>query len=201
MNRLSVPKNVAGRRRSRRRGATTVEFALTAPLLFMMVLGAIEFSRANMLLHTSSIAATEAARASIIPGATVAEVRAAGQQQLNLIGVTEATFTIEPAEILPDTKQVTVNLSVPVNLRNGYLLPRVFLGRSVFKSVTLQREGATAETGSESAPKTGIVGEMQGDGYSGFTTASSAKTNGASNASATGTANANAKNAASSSGS
>lgn len=181
---------------SRRRGATAVEFAFTAPILFILVMGAIEFSRANMLVHTASIAATEAARASIIPGATAAEVRSAGMQQLTAVGISEATFAINPPEILDDTTEVSVQLSIPVNMRNGYILPRVFLGRNVQKTVTLQREGKASDYNTETTPSDGIKGSMQGNGYGGLATAASGKGNSNSTASATGQANANANSAA-----
>ncbi|MCA9238165.1 MAG: pilus assembly protein [Planctomycetales bacterium] len=199
---------------SQRRGATAVEMALTAPILFMLVLGAIEFSRANMLVHTASIAATEAARKSIIPGATAAEIRSEGMSQLALIGVSDATLTVTPAEILPSTEQVTVQLDVPVNMRNGYLLPRVFLGRSVRKSVTLQREGKQTAANSETVTPDGMRGSMQGNGYDGLANPNAGAGNNnaggngkaksgksGSNASATGQANAAAGSAAANAGS
>lgn len=139
-----------------RRGAAAVEFALTAPILFVLVLGAIEFSRANMLVHTTAIAATEAARASIIPGATAAECKTAGLAELQAVGISDVTFSMDPPEILDDTTQVTVNLSVPLNMKNGYMLPRIFMGKEVFKSVTLQREGKTEDASLESSAREGV---------------------------------------------
>jgi Flp pilus assembly protein TadG len=139
-----------------RRGAAAVEFALTAPILFALVLGAIEFSRANMLVHTTSIAATEAARRSIIPGATANEVRLKALDELGAVGVSDASVVLDPPEIVDDTTQVTVTLTVPVSLRNGYGLSRIFLGRHVYKSVTLQREGKSVEVASETTPYDGI---------------------------------------------
>lgn len=139
-----------------RRGVTTVEFALTAPILFALVLGAIEFSRANMLVHTASIAATEAARRSIVPGATANEVRLEALDELEAVGIVDATVAVVPAEIIDDTSQVTVNLTIPVSMRNGYGLSRVFLGKQVYKSVTLQREGAKIETSTETVQTDGI---------------------------------------------
>jgi Flp pilus assembly protein TadG len=167
---------MSGRRRvfaaRARRGASAVEFALTAPILFILVLGAVEFSRANMLVHTTSIAATEAARRSIIAGATVAEVRLKALDELDNVGIIDATVEVQPAEIVDDTTQVTVNLSVPVTMRNGYGLSRVFLGKQVFKSVTLQREGKTEELTAETiqydgmqvAPNTGGNGNSGNNG-------------------------------------
>ncbi|MAT72385.1 MAG: transporter [Planctomycetaceae bacterium] len=149
-------------RRATRRGTSTVEFALTAPILFVLVFGAIEFSRANMLVHTTSIAATEAARAGIIPGATAAEVEATGRAQLQAAGIREATLTVDPPEILSSTEQVTVTVDVPVNMNNGYIIPRVFLGRQVHKSVTLQREGKNTSAANESVGSDGVQGSQSG---------------------------------------
>jgi Flp pilus assembly protein TadG len=146
----------ARRAKSSRYGATTVEFALTAPILFLLVFGAIEFSRANMLVHTASIAATEAARRSIIPGATAADCQRAAQAELGALGISESTVEIDPPEINDDTTQVTVNLSVPLTMRNGYVLPRIFLGKQVAKSVTLQREGKWEDAASEKVKKDGV---------------------------------------------
>jgi hypothetical protein len=129
---------------------------MTAPILFALVLGAVEFSRANMLVHTASIAATEAARKSIVAGSTAAEVRLKALDELRMVGVVDATVTVDPAEIVEDTTQVTVNLTVPVSLRNGYGLSRIFLGRQVCKNVTLQREGKTEEVSTEAVRPDGV---------------------------------------------
>jgi Flp pilus assembly protein TadG len=142
--------------RKLRRGAATVEFAMTAPILFALVLGAVEFSRANMLVHTTSIAATEAARRSIVPGATVNEVRLKALDELENVGVVDASVEVLPATLTEDTTQVTVNLTVPVSLRNGYGISRVFLGKQVFKTVTLQREGKTEDVATETTRYDGI---------------------------------------------
>ena len=45
-----------------RRGATTVEFAIVAPVFFLFLLASIEFSRLNIIRHTADNAAYEAAR-------------------------------------------------------------------------------------------------------------------------------------------
>ena len=128
---------------------------MTVPILFALVWGGIEISRANMLMHTAAIAATEAARQSILPGATAADVQAAGMRELSMVGIADATFDITPGVISKDTKQVTVDLTVPVTLKNGYFLPRLFLGKEVIKSVTLQREGKSEDVVAETVKKEG----------------------------------------------
>lgn len=130
---------------------------MTAPLLFMLVLGAIEFSRANMLVHTASIAATEAARRSIVPGATVEDVRLRALDELDNVGIIDARVDVNPAEIVEDTTQVSVNLTIPVSMRNGYSLARLFLGKNVVKGVTLQREGKAEDVDTETVTPDGVV--------------------------------------------
>jgi Flp pilus assembly protein TadG len=149
--------------KSCRRGAAVVEFALTAPILFALVFGAIEFSRANMLVHTTAIAATEAARTSIIAGATANDCRLKALEELRVVGVVDASVAIDPPEIVDDTSQVTVNLRVPVSMRNGYGLSRVFLGKHVFKSVTLQREGKYVDASAETVQSEGVKSEDAGN--------------------------------------
>ncbi|MDC0936107.1 TadE/TadG family type IV pilus assembly protein [Pirellulales bacterium] len=136
-----------------RRGVAAVEFALTAPILFLLVMGAIEFSRANMLAHTTTIAAVEAARVGIVPGATSDECRAAAAAELAVIGVTDFEVVVTPSVMTDGTTQVQLNLTVPVNVANGYVTPKFFLGKRIFKTVTLQREGKNEEVNSEVTPE------------------------------------------------
>jgi len=135
--------------RTSRRGTTTVEFALTAPIVFFLLMGAIEFSRANMLQHTTVVAATEGARRSIIPGATAAECQQAAERELAIVGFPSADILIDPPVILEDTSQVTVSISVPMTGENGFFLPKFFKGAKIEKAVTLQRESAIEDPSTE----------------------------------------------------
>ncbi len=154
--RPSIAESSKRWRQASRRGAAVVEFALTAPILFMLFMAAIEMSRANMLMHTSSIAATEAARRGIIAGATAAEVRDKALSELKAVGVVDAMVEVLPRDIVDETPQVTVNLHIPVTTRNGYGLARLFLGKEIFKSVTLQREGDFDAATTEATVRDGI---------------------------------------------
>jgi len=142
-------------RRSNRRGTTAVEFALTAPIVFLLLMGAIEFSRANMLRHTAVVAATEGARRSIIPGATAEECQLAATRELAAVGFPSAEVLVDPPIILTDTTQVTVSISVPLSGDNGFVIPRFFKGAKIEKSVTLQRESAIETPGTEKVKNNG----------------------------------------------
>ncbi len=63
-------------RASRRKGAMTVEFAIVAPLIFLLFLGGLELTALNFARQTLGNASYEAARKMIIPGGTAAQARA-----------------------------------------------------------------------------------------------------------------------------
>jgi len=141
---------------TQRTGATAVEFALTIPILFLLVFGAIEFSRAHMLQHTTEIAVTEAARQAIVPGATATDCINTCLAELGVLGISTATVVIEPSVIEDDTPQVTVSAWIPISEVNNLILPTWFYENTLYKSVTMQREGQSADPGEESV-STGAV--------------------------------------------
>lgn len=129
----------------RRLGAVSVEFALVAPILLMLFWGSIEFSRANMLMHSIAIAATEAAREGIIDGATTAQVEARARTELSYLGVAEADVMVEPAVLDEDSDYVVVAISVPMTAANGYMAQKFFLGKSLQKTVGMTREAKSSK--------------------------------------------------------
>ncbi len=124
---------------SARLGAMTVEFALVAPIAFTIVFAGIEFTRANTIRNTAENAAYEGARVGMLPGATAAEAEAAAQDVLDVIGVNGAVITVEPGVIDDNTTQVTVTISVSMNL-NGWVTPVFFKDATMVRTATLQRE-------------------------------------------------------------
>jgi len=124
----------------RRRGATAVEFAITAPILFLFMFASFEFSRVIMLRNTIENAACEGARRGIVPGATALACEQAAQQLLDIVRVNNSTVDATPDPIMPNTEEVTVDVTVPLDVSNGYLLPRYFLGREIHATITLARQ-------------------------------------------------------------
>lgn len=151
-----MTRRIAARPARPRRGVTAVEMALTLPILFLLVFGAIEFSRAHMLQHTTEIAATEAARQAIVPGATADDCRNTCMAELGVLGIVDAEVDVDPSVILDDTSQVTVTVNIPVNAVNQMVLPTWFYENTMRKSVTMQREGMSEDVGNESV-STGAV--------------------------------------------
>lgn len=123
-----------------RSGAVTVEVAITAPILFLFVFAGIEFARVNMISDTCENAAFEGARRGIVPGATATDCENEAQQILDIVGITDSTITVTPTVITEETPTVTVNVDIPLNSANGYVAPKYFLGDTLTKSITLNRE-------------------------------------------------------------
>jgi len=109
-----------------------VEFALVAPVFFLLLFVSFEFSRLNVIRHTADNAAYEAARFAMVPGATAAEAIATANRVLDIIGTRGAVVTVNPATLGPDTEQITVTVDVPIS-QNGWVAPR-FTGSAVMRS-------------------------------------------------------------------
>jgi Flp pilus assembly protein TadG len=106
----------------RRAGAVAVEFALTAPLLFLMLFGSLEMGHANMVFNATEAACYEGARQGIIPGATAAQCTAAANRLLQISGIRDATVEVTPNDLNVTTDTVAVRIRVPYN-RNTIVTP------------------------------------------------------------------------------
>src|SRR4051812_26372552 len=70
----SVARGAASFTGHGRRGATAVEFALVAPVFFMIVLGMVEVGRGLMVVHLLNNAARQGCRAGVLPGKTTSQI-------------------------------------------------------------------------------------------------------------------------------
>lgn len=110
-----------------RSGATVVEFALTFPILLVVVFGGIELTRLSMLKHTANHAAQAATRKAIVPGADVANVIAEAEEHLETIGIKGAVVTVDPSAITEATNLVKVNVTFPTS-QNSLVVPEFVSG-------------------------------------------------------------------------
>jgi hypothetical protein len=125
---------------SGRRGTTAIEFAMTAPILFLLVLAGFEFSRASVLINSAKIAASEGARSGIVLGTTASEIEAVVRNELAIVGIAHADVLVDPEVVTDETALVTVGVSVPIDHRNGYVIPKFFVGDYVVKVTAIPRE-------------------------------------------------------------
>ncbi len=121
--RLSVRQEPALQRRRRRffpagaekwrRGAAAAEFAIVAPVFFLMVIGFIEFGRALMVQQVLINASRVGARQATMAAATTGAVQAAVQSYTSGVAVNGVVVTVspEPSTAAAGTT-ITVNASV-----------------------------------------------------------------------------------------
>lgn len=96
-----------------RRGVTAVEFAMTAPILFLMLYAAMELGHANMTFNAVEAACYEGARRGIVPGAQAADCQAAAERILSISKIRGARVTVVPASLNASSKSVQVRISLP----------------------------------------------------------------------------------------
>lgn len=125
-----------------RRGVATVEFALTVPILFLVVFGLVEIGRGLMVEQLLSNAARDGARSAILGGATVADVETEVNSYLSGSEVTGTTITVTPNPLTAAQggDPVTVSVSVPYSSISWLPTPRYLSGIVLESSVTMRRE-------------------------------------------------------------
>jgi Flp pilus assembly protein TadG len=124
-----------------RQGATAVEFAIVAPIFFLLLLASFEFSRLNVIRHTADNAAYEAARNAMVPGATAAEAVAKANSILRVVGTRGARVTINPTALGPEVDSINVRIDIPLS-QNGWVVPRFTRSSTLTAQSTLRTERA-----------------------------------------------------------
>ncbi|MHC4176508.1 MAG: TadE/TadG family type IV pilus assembly protein, partial [Planctomycetota bacterium] len=92
-----------------------MEFAIIAPLLFLFILGLVEFGRMVMVQQVLTNASREGARRAILENATALEIDDSIADYLTDASVSGVTVTVAPDSLtnLGFGNPVTVTVSVP----------------------------------------------------------------------------------------
>jgi Flp pilus assembly protein TadG len=128
-----------------RRAVTSVEFAVIAPVFFVLVLGMIELGRGMMVRHLLANAARQGCRAGIIEGKGNSDITAAVASALSPIGISSETVTVQvndgssDALDAPAFNELTVTVSVPVSAVT-WLPGGRFLTGNLSAQYTLRKE-------------------------------------------------------------
>jgi len=132
--------------RSRRSGAAVVEFAVVVPLLFMVILGIIEFGRAMMVGELVNNAARTGCRQGVLNGSATSDIQTAVNNCVNSAGIGSTTINVlvngTPADASTAVTgdSITVTVTAPFN-QNSWIPTPVFLnGRSVSGNAVMRRE-------------------------------------------------------------
>lgn len=133
MKRQSVCKQNS----DRRRGALTVEFALIIPIIFLLFLGSLELTTMNIIRHSASNAAYEAARKAAIPGADPEVAKSEALLVLTALGFANGASV--DVTVTEEFSEATI--TVPTE-GNSWGLTRFSGGLTIVKSCKLTREQA-----------------------------------------------------------
>ena len=105
------------------KGASAVEFAIVAPIFFMIVLGLIEMGRALMVMEQLTEAARRACRVAVVDGTSSAIIKQAAVDYLTGVGIQGETagISINDAPLdtveamnMPSYTEITVVITIPV---------------------------------------------------------------------------------------
>lgn len=121
--------------------AATVEFAICAPLLFLVAWGCIELTRFNLMKNVTYHAAFEAARIGVKPGATVEEVIEEVEYQMKYV-CSDCEVFVSPDTIDQNTEEI--NVVVQVDIRDqGLVMPQYFSNPILEASFTIKRDNVS----------------------------------------------------------
>lgn len=132
--------------RRNRRGAAAVEFAIVAPVFFLLVFGMVEYGRMIMVQQVLTNAAREGARVGVLDGSALSDVTTAVNNYLTAAKIptglsNEITCTPNPPSSQTTGNPVTVTVSIP--FKNVSWLPSpLYLGSTTLSATAvMRREG------------------------------------------------------------
>ena len=124
---------------STRRGAVTVEFAISALVFFFVLFSFWEFGQVMMIESFAENAAFRAARHAAVLGATRDEAVELVQADMSILGVDDVQVTVESLEnsavrdgIDLNAERIRVNVAIPLSEYTAF--------GSLFHGQTLERE-------------------------------------------------------------
>lgn len=125
-----------------RRAAAAVEFAIVAPVFFLLVLGMIEYGRMVMVQQVITNASREGARQAVLDGATTTEVQSAVNSYLTSGSISGATVTVtpDPPSDAEYGDPVTVSVSIPFSQVSWLPSPMYLGGKTLVATTVMRRE-------------------------------------------------------------
>jgi Flp pilus assembly protein TadG len=128
--------------RKNRRGAAVVEFAVVAPIFFLLVFGLIEFGRVVMVQQLLTNASREGARLGVLSDSTSSQVQSRVVSYLSGANITIATSNVNVvyASDSSSGESVTVTVSVPFNQVSWLPTPMFLSGYTLSASSGMRRE-------------------------------------------------------------
>jgi len=130
------------RNKQGRRGVATVEFAIIAPLFFMLVLGCIELGRALMVQQILTNASRTGARDAVTLSGTQASAIAAASDFAEGASVGGIAVTVTPNPSTASSgDMITVTVTVPYANVTWVPAPWFMDGKTLTASSVMRKEG------------------------------------------------------------
>jgi Flp pilus assembly protein TadG len=142
-----VVLKVNRRNQSGRRGTSVVEFALVAPIFFVVVMGLIEIGRACMVTELLTEAARRGCRAGVIEGTSSSSIQSAATDYLTSVGINGESADVYVNDVLADNTnikampaytEITVVVTVPIS--NVTWTPIRWVNNALSGQYTMRRE-------------------------------------------------------------
>jgi Flp pilus assembly protein TadG len=125
-----------------RHGAAATEFAVVAPVFFLMIAGFIEFGRALMVQQVLINASRVGARQAITTSATASEVETTVEEYADALAVPGVSVAISPNPTAANPGDpVTVTASVPFSNVSWLASPWFLGGTTLSASSQMRKEG------------------------------------------------------------
>ena len=119
-----------------------VEFAVIAPLLFLVILASVEFCRAMMVVQSLEEAARSGCRVAILNGTTAADIESEVDRILAPAGIEIYDVATQPVDITTAERFAPVSVSVSAAFENmsWVPLPNYLNGKTYQSTCTLPKE-------------------------------------------------------------
>lgn len=119
-------------------GAVTVEFAIVANVMFVVIFGCLELTRLSLMRNLAQDAAYFATRAAVIPGATNADATREANRILGTLGTKGVRVSINQGQALSqDTEEL--QLEVIIDLKENMILIPMLPGTKEIRTKATMR--------------------------------------------------------------
>jgi len=130
----------SNRHARRRTGTAVVEFAVVAPVFFLLIFGMIEYGRMVMVQQVITNAAREGARKGVLDATTTSDVTTVVSNYLTSANISGATTTVSPDPPSNATSGGSVTVTVSVPYSSVSWLPHSFwLGSKTLTATSVMR--------------------------------------------------------------
>jgi Flp pilus assembly protein TadG len=131
---------------TKRRGALTVELAVVAPVLFIVIFGVIEIGRGIMVIHLLNNAAEVGCRTGIIEGQATDDIKTAVSGVLTPANITGHTTTVQVNGVIANAStavvgnEITVTVTIPASSISWIPVPKYLSSKTLQGQYSLRRE-------------------------------------------------------------